>query len=340
MERFRVLGPMVDDGAPLARVAREACVPLRTAQRWLAAYKSGGLVGLARRRRSDRGRRRGLPEEFEKFVEGLALRKPRRSVASVHRQAVEAARRRGWPDPSYHQVYRIVMRIGPAMLKLAHEGAKAYGQSYDLLCSGEADGPNEVWQADHTPLDVWVFDERDEPRRPWLTVILDDFSRAVAGYYLGFEAPSAMGTALALRDAIWRKEDPRWRVCGIPGVFYSDHGPDFTSRHMEQVAADVKMRLVFSMPGEPRGRGKIERFFRTVNQLLLCELPGYAPEGGGPAKPALALPELDAAFRSWLLDDYHRRVHGETKHTPLERREAGGFCQGWRSRWSGSTSCC
>lgn len=86
------------------------------------------------------------------------LKKPRRSVAAVHRQAVEAARRRGWPEPACHQVRRIVRRMDSAMLKLAHEGAKAYGQSYDLPRSGGAGGPNEIWQADHTLLDVWLME--------------------------------------------------------------------------------------------------------------------------------------------------------------------------------------
>lgn len=36
---------------------------------------------------------------------------------------------------------------------------------------------------------------------------------------------------------------------------------------LEQVAADLPMVLVFSTPGMPRGRGRIERFFQTVNQL-------------------------------------------------------------------------
>lgn len=100
--------------------------------------------------------------------------------------------------------------------------------------------------------------------KPWLTVILDDYSRAVAGYFLSFEAPSGLHTSLALRQAIWRKEGPRWTVCGITEVLYPDNGSDFTSRHLEQVGADLKIRLVFSIPGKPRGRGRIERFFRTL----------------------------------------------------------------------------
>jgi putative transposase len=86
-------------------------------------------------------------------------------------------------------------------------------------------------------------------------------------------------TALAFRQAIWRKGDPHWTVCGIPDVFYTDHGSDFTSQHLEQVAADLNIRLSFSIPGRPRGRGKVERFFESVNQLLLCDVPGYAAAG-------------------------------------------------------------
>ena len=52
---------------------------------------------------------------------------------------------------------------------------------------------------------------------------------AVAGYALSFSSPSAIQTALALRQAIWRKGRPGWQVCGIPGILYSDHGSDFTS---------------------------------------------------------------------------------------------------------------
>jgi len=63
-------------------------------------------------------------------------------------------------------------------------------------------------------------------------------------------------TALTLRQAIWHKEDPRWHVCGVPTVFYSDHGSDFTSKHLEQVAADLPMELIFSQISVPRGRGK------------------------------------------------------------------------------------
>jgi len=131
---------------------------------------------------------------------------------------------------------------------------------------------------------------------------------------------------LALRQAIWRKEDARWVVCGIPDVLYTDNGSDFTSNHLEQVGADLKIRLVFSIPGKPRRRGRIERFFSTVNEMFLCELDGYAPAGGVVrGKPTLTLAEFDTKFRAFILDAYHRRENAETKTPPVERWEANGF---------------
>src|SRR5713226_7566556 len=78
-------------------------------------------------------------------------------------------------------------------------------RAQELLYRREATRSNEIWQADHTPLDLWVLDERGRAARPWFTVVLDDYSRAVAGYALSLHAPSSIQTALALRQAIWRK---------------------------------------------------------------------------------------------------------------------------------------
>ncbi|MNC94479.1 hypothetical protein D3C83_113440 [compost metagenome] len=65
------------------------------------------------------------------------------------------------------------------------------------------------------------------------------------------------------------------------------------------------MHLVFSEPGMPRGRGRIERFFETVNQLCLCTPPGYTPPGTPRARPVLTLEELEVKLTEFLLGDYH-----------------------------------
>ncbi len=325
LERFAIIRPALEAGVTQAQVARTHKLPASTIQRWIAQYRAQGLVGLAPATRSDKGKARKLPLEAIRLVEGLALQTPPRSAAAIHRQVVEIAQQQGWKPPSESRVRQIIKQLDPALVTLAHEGAAAYREEFDLLYRREATHANAMWQADHTPLDIWLLDDQGKPAQPWLTVIEDDYSRAIAGYRLSFQEATALTTALALRQAIWRKEDARWHVSGIPSTFYTDHGSDFTSRHMEQVAADLHIELIFSQVSVPRGRGKIERFFRTVTQLLLQDLPGYAPKGYKTVEAKLTLPAFEQQFRTWLLEDYHRRVHSETNCAPQERWEASGF---------------
>jgi putative transposase len=325
LERYRVLQLCVEHDVPLTHVARHHGLPLRTVQRWFARYRHAGLAGLARRGRSDRGHQRRLQAELKQVIEGFALRTPPPTVAFVHRQVCAVALQHGWPVPTYQCVYRVVKHLDPALLTLAHEGTKAYRTTFDLLYRREAGNPNEIWQADHTLLDLWVRHDGGPPARPWLTVIMDDYSRAIAGFGVSVQAPSAIQTALVLRQAIWRKPLPQWHVCGIPATFYTDHGSDFTSDHLEQVSADLHMALVFSEAGMPRGRGRIERFFRTLNQMLLCGLPGYAPGGAPTGKTLLTLSAFEVHLQRFILEQYHQRPHSETGVPPHTRWAAGGF---------------
>src|SRR6266849_1664046 len=325
-QRFTIIRSALEDGVTQTQVASTHNISVSTVRRWVKRYREKGLAGLADAKvRSDKGKSRHLPPEAIILIEGLALQTPPRSIAAIHRQVCTIAEERGWKPPSYDRVRHIIKTLDPALVTLAHQGAAAYREEFDLLYRREATHANAMWQADHTPLDVWLLDEAGEPAKPFLTAIEDDYSRMIMGYRLSFQPATALTTALTLRQAIWRKDDPRWSASGIPGVFYTDHGSDFTSKHMEQVAVDIRMELVFSEKGVPRGRGKVERFFRSVDQLFLQDVPGYAPKGYAEAEATLTLPDFDQRFRKWLLEDYHYRVHSETECQPKKRWEKGGF---------------
>jgi transposase InsO family protein len=246
---------------------------------------------------------------------------------------------RGWPAPSYGTVRSIVVSLDPGLVTLALDGPAGYRDRFELVFRREARAANAIWQADHTQLDVMILDA-GQPARPWLTVILDDFSRAVAGYAVNLAAPSALQTALALRQAIWRKPDPAWTVCGLPEVLYSDHGSDFKSHHLEQVAADLRIQLINSTAGVPQGRGKIERLFGTITTELLPQLPGYLPPSGAgpPSPPRLSLAELDAATAT---GSRPRITRARTQRRRSRRSSAGrpeAGCPGRRNPSSNSTS--
>ena len=225
-------------------------------------------------------------------------------------------------------VRAIARGLDPAMVLLAQEGHAAWRDRYEFIHRHRAARPNDLWQADHTLLDVLALDAGGQPVRPWLTVVMDDHSRAVAGYSLQSGAPSALNLSLALRQAIWRKGDPRWPACGVPDVLHVDHGTDFTSTHLQQAAAELRMQIVHSAVGRPQGRGKVERFFGTLSTELLPELPGHIVRGRPASTPVLTLPALDAAIGAWITGTYHTRTHSQTNVVPI----AAWLADGWLPR--------
>ena len=84
-------------------------------------------------------------------------------MAFIHPQVIVAAARANWPAPSYSTVYAIVRGLDPGLVTLAHDGPARYRDRYKLDYRREAERPNNVWQADHTLLDVLVLDHAGRP---------------------------------------------------------------------------------------------------------------------------------------------------------------------------------
>lgn len=323
LSKYKLIKPFLEKEKSLLKICKEATLHPRTARRWVSCYKKQGLAGLIRKQREDNGKRRSCSQELQQLIEGLHLQNPHLSAASIFRKIKEYSIKHDQKYPSYRTVSHIIKQLPAGMKTLAHEGSKSYKQQFDLLYNHEARSSNELWQADHVLLDILILREGAENvARPWLTVIMDDHSRCIAGYELSFLAPSSIKTSLCLRQAIWRKNEPQWSICGIPATLYTDHGSDFTSKHIEQVCIDLKIHLIFSQIGVPRGRGKIERFFLMLNQLLFSERDDYTGSKNPRAKITLA--ELNIIIRAFIIG-YNQKLHQSTQEIPKERWEKGGF---------------
>lgn len=149
-ERWQILRLHVEDQIPLAALARDTGVGLRTLERWHARFRTEGYTGLGTRRRADAGSHR-LPAELVSLVEGLALSKPRPAIITIHRKVSAICEEQGWPVPSYGVVRAIVADLDPGMVTLALEGPASYRDKYELALRRRAEHPNAMWQADHTP---------------------------------------------------------------------------------------------------------------------------------------------------------------------------------------------
>ena len=199
MTRFAVLRPHLESSVPLARSAGEAGIPTRTAERWLTRYRQGGLAGLARPTRRDAGTHR-VSADLVTLIEGMALKRPRSSAAAIHRRVGAVAKTEGWQVHSYSTVHAIITALDPGMMTLAQEGPAAFRDRFELVHRHRAEAPNAIWQADHTLLDLLIRDEGGKPARPWLTTVVDDHSRVIAGYMVFLGAPCVLNTCLALRQ--------------------------------------------------------------------------------------------------------------------------------------------
>ena len=260
-DKYQIIRPHLEQGVSLSVIAATHQLNQKTISRWIKKYEIDGLEGLERKSRSDKGKRKLITEKLEKIIEALILKKPPLSLAAIHRQAVKIAKEQEYQPPTYRVVWDIAHQLDPALVVLAHEGHQTYGQTYELLHRHQATAANEIWQADHTPLDIALVDEQGNVRKPWLSIVIDDFSRVICGYFLSFEAPCSLHTALALRQAIWRKNNTKWTVCGIPSILYTDHGSDFTSRHIEMVCIDLKIQLIFFRSWKTKRKRESRTFF-------------------------------------------------------------------------------
>ena len=95
----------------------------------------------------------------------------------------------------------------------------------------------------------------------------------------------------------------------------------FIDSGLRRACAVLGIKLTHSAPGRPAGRGKIERYFRTVRDQFLVEI-ATAADGVGTRVDTLA--ELNSLFTAWVEQVYHQRVHSETEQAPLARFLAAG----------------
>jgi len=264
-----------------------------TVDRWLRAWRTGGLEALKPAERADAGAVRAHPELFAEAA-ALRLELPGRSAAQIasilfHRHGITVSER---------TIRAQLRRAGLAREALAAE-PKAYGRY-------EAARPNERWISD-VLTGPWVpYPKRDGSVRARLFLIVDDHSRLLAdGRFFAHE--NARACQELLRRAITRR--------GLPEVFYCDNGAPFANAWLARTCAVLGIRLVHSRPYSPEGRGKQERLNRYIREAFLAEAAHRGIE---------SLDELNDLFAAWAERVANRRVHAETGRAPIERFEAGG----------------
>ncbi len=270
-------------GSPRSSVARS------TILRWVELYDSSGarLEALQPQPRSDQGRCRALDSETEAAL--LQLRRELSEVSLPVLLKLARTRKIVAADfcPPKDSLYRLFKRHGLDKDVRIPADRRRF----------ETELSNDLWQSDclHGPKVI----VESKLRKSYLFAIIDDHSRLIphAQFYL-------TETLESYRDCLLQALEKR----GLPRRLYVDNGSVFRSHKLKYACARLGVALLHTAPYSPEGRGKIERFFRTVRMQLMPLLPD-----------SLSLAELNDRLRQWLERDYHQRIHSSTGQSPLER---------------------
>jgi putative transposase len=257
-----------------------------TIYRWIRRYrKSGGRIeSLYPHKRNDRGKRRALTEEDIANVVNARKEQPHLSVKTllVHLKRNHLVP----PKTGLTTIYRVLHQAGMMQNEPSLEDRRKF----------EAPSPNDIWQSDvmHGP----KVDVNGTRRKTYLIAFLDDHSRLIpfAAFYLSENLAAFMD---AFEKALMKR--------GLPRKLYVDNGPAYRSHKLEFTCASLSIALIHARPYKPQGKGKIERFFRTLRSDFLT------------AADTSSLKSLNASLNAWLDDVYHPRKHSGTGMTPFSR---------------------
>jgi putative transposase len=260
-----------------------------TILRWVKLYKDSGgkLEALCNQDRSDNGKSRIIDEETGSALIRLRRELPKATVARL----IQEMNKRRLVSPGLALTGATVRRflLGTGLMKQV-------GSAPEDRRRFEAELSNDLWQSDcmHGP----KVEHEGKKRKTYLIAFIDDHSRLVphAEFYL---SESLASYVKALEEALLTR--------GLPRKLYTDNGSAFRSHHLEHVTATLGIAFIHARPYKPQGKGKIERFFRTVRSEFLSGFKGDT------------LTELNESLSLWLRDIYHQRMHSSTGQTPFAR---------------------
>lgn len=333
-----------------AKVQRQAAKKLglsvRSLRRLMRSWQQHGIAGLTRQSRSDQGTSKHS-EDWQAFVLKTYREGNRGSRSMTPAQVSLRVRARAQElevvdYPSRTTVYRILQ---PQIEKV--QAKRTLGWRGDRLLITTREGTelviewsNQVWQCDHTKIDVLVVGQSGEVLgRLWLTTVVDTYSRCIMGFHLGFDAPSSAVVCLALRHAILPKQysgayelQQMWGTYGLPQYLYTDGGKDFRSQHLEQVATELG--IVLCLRRKPSDGGIVERPFGTLNTQFFSTLPGYVSSNvtdrssKAESEACLTLLQLEKLLVRYLVDHYNQAIDARMgNQSRIGRWEAGRMAQ-------------
>jgi len=344
LTRFQHIAPVLattkNRNVVVAAAAQAAGVDRATIFRWVSRFAEFGTISaLVRKPRSDREQTRtvnAVESLLIKVLKQYFLTEQQVTIKHGHRELARLCREAELPVPSFSTFYRRVQGLSTVERVSAREGKSGKRRMRQVVASFPgADFPYSTLQIDHTVVDVVLVDEvnREELPRPRITVAIDVYSRMIAGYYISFDPPGVIGTAMCIAMAILPKDqflrdhelNAEYPCRGFPARIHLDNAAEFRGEAMNKACQEYGINLEYRPCLQPNYGGHIERLVGTLmtevhalpgtTRSRSTDLKGYNPQ----KEAAMTLAEFERWFGN-LVVAYHYRPHSALDEMPpIER---------------------
>ena len=231
--------------------SQRTSVSVDTLLDWALRYRNGGFEALAPQPRQDRGQSRTITPQLADLIERLKRENPHRTGTTLLRELALSGQNE--PAISASTLYRFLKQRGLTERQLLAPPARK---------KFEAEYANQIWQSDML-YGPYVRRPGGGKMQALLHAILDDASRLIP--HAQFYASEGLDVCLdCLRQAVAAR--------GVAVRLYMDNAKIYRSPQLARIAASIGMLIVHTPPYQPEGRGKIERFFRSVREQFLNNL--------------------------------------------------------------------
>ncbi|WP_421662751.1 TnsA endonuclease N-terminal domain-containing protein [Lysinibacillus telephonicus] len=263
----------------------ELKVSTRTFRDWVKKYKDAqskfgnGFVGLINKRNNQGNRERKLSPEIIELMDKYIKEKyenPRSSnLNSIYKRFYQEGIDRGWTPPSNVTFWQsskkrsihvqTEKRKGP---KSAYDTEKFYFE-IQTTTPRHGDFPYQICHLDHTELDIELIcsDTHQNLGRPWLSLLIDAYSRRVLAFYLTFDPPSYRSCMMVLRECVKRNSR-------LPKMLVVDGGKEFHSVYFDTLLAKYNVTKAQRPGAKPKFGSVCERMFGTTNTEFIHNLLG------------------------------------------------------------------
>lgn len=329
---------------PLKAVIEQVAATLKDASppapisvaKWIRKYQQSGLRGLAGRQLSgNRTTRLGIEVErlIPEAIKALYLQREKHSAKDVRDHVIGRLASMGFLTsheshvlvPTIRTIQRRLKELDPYVVTRAQHGEEAANRL--LRAAGrsiKACTILSIVEADTHTLDVMVIDPdtKEVLGRPFLTCMIDVYSRAVVGTYVSLYPPSAVTSLAAFKDMLTRHG--RGLPGGVPAQLCPDNGVEFKNSAFSRLCESLSVTLTPSQIREPNGKPHIERFFGSLTSDLIHKLagttfsnPGQRGDYDSTKNACFTLTNISEFISEWIDKHYHRTVHTRTGRAPI-----------------------